>query len=178
MRFGRAFCLGALVLSLIGNWVLAGPGEVLSDVKIADGEGGFTGLLDPSDSFGSALAVLGDDDQAAELYPLMREPLENVKCSSHGALMPETAAGIAAACGRAWDAAEAHFRTALRYAREFPHKLEEPQIRYWYAKMLIERSASGDREKARELLNDAIRGYRSISMPLHLEMAKELAANL
>ncbi|TDI41755.1 MAG: hypothetical protein E2P02_14230 [Acidobacteria bacterium] len=92
--------------------------------------------------------------------------------------MPETAAGIAAACGRYWDAAEAHFRIALRYAREFPHKLEEPQIRYWYAKMLIDRNASGDREKARELFSDAITGYRSIGMPLHLEMAKDLAADL
>ena len=44
--------------------------------------------------------------------------------------------------------------------------------------MLIERSASGDREKARELLSDAIAGYRSIGMPLHLEMAKDLAAKL
>ena len=44
--------------------------------------------------------------------------------------------------------------------------------------MLVERSASGDREKARELLSDAIGGYRSIGMPLHLEMAKDLAANL
>ena len=75
-------------------------------------------------------------------------------------------------CGRS------PFRTALRYAREIPHKLEEPQIRYWYAKMLIERSASGDREKARKFLRDAIGGFSSIGMPLHLEMAKELAANL
>ena len=125
-----------------------------------------------------ALAVLGEDDRAAELYPLMREPLENMKSSPFGALMPETAAGIAAACGRSWDAAEAHFRTALRYAREIPHKLEEPQIRYWYAKMLIGRSASGDRERARELLSDAIEGYRSIGMPLYLEMAEELRAKL
>jgi len=87
--------------------------------------------------------VLGEDDRAAELYPLVKEPLENVKIGLFGSLMPETAAGIVAACSRSWDAAEAHFRTALGYAREIPHKLEEPQIRYWYAKMLIERKHVG-----------------------------------
>ncbi len=44
--------------------------------------------------------------------------------------------------------------------------------------MLSERSASGDRQKARKLLSDAVAGYRSIGMPLYLEMAKDLAANL
>ena len=35
-----------------------------------------------------------------------------------------------------------------------------------------------DRDKARQLLNEAIDGYRTIGMPRHLEMAKELTASL
>ena len=125
-----------------------------------------------------ALAVLGEDDAAAKLYPLMSEPLGCMKIACFGALMPETAAGISAAAGRDWDTAEAHFQTALRYAEEFPHKLEQPQVRYWYAKMLIDRGAAGDRDKARELLEGAIREYQTIGMPRHLEMARELLAGI
>jgi len=35
-------------------------------------------------------------------------------------------------------------------------------VRRWYACMLIERNAPGDKEKARELLNEAIAMYREI----------------
>ena len=34
----------------------------------------------------------------------------------------------------------------------------------------------GDREKAREVLTEAIDLYREIGMPVHLEMAEELLA--
>ena len=40
-----------------------------------------------------ALAVLGEDDAAAKLYPLMSEPLDCMKIACFGALMPETTAG-------------------------------------------------------------------------------------
>ena len=125
-----------------------------------------------------ALAVLGENDAAAKLYPLMSEPLDCMKIACFGALMPETAAGISAAAGREWDTAEAHFRTALRYAEEIPHKLEQPQVRYWYAKTLIDRGAAGDRDKARQLLDEAIGEYQTIGMPRHHEMARELQAGI
>jgi hypothetical protein len=38
------------------------PGDVLSQTKISDTVGGFTGVLDNSDSFGSGVAALGDLD--------------------------------------------------------------------------------------------------------------------
>ena len=123
-----------------------------------------------------ALAVLGEDDAAAKLYPLMSEPLDCMKIACFGALMPETAAGISAAAGREWDTAETHFRTALRYAEEIPHKLEQPQVHYWHAKMLIDRGAAGDRDNARQLLEEAIGEYQTIGMPRHLDMARELLA--
>ncbi len=40
--------------------------------------------------------------------------------------------------------------------------------------MLIDRNASGDRDKARTLLGEAIDMYQQIGMPRHLEMANEL----
>ncbi len=123
-----------------------------------------------------ALAVLGEDERAAALYPLLAEPLKWVKIGCFGAMMPETAAGISAAAGRQWDNAAAHFETALRYAEDVPHKLEQPQVRYWYAKMLVGRGEEGDHEKARSLLDKSVSEFTALGMPRHLEMAQALIA--
>jgi len=40
--------------------------------------------------------------------------------------------------------------------------------------MLIDRDGPGDRDKARELLTEAIEMYRRIGMPKHVEMAETL----
>ena len=47
-------------------------------------------------------------------------------------------------------------------------------MRRWYARMLIDRDGPGDRDKARELLTEAIAMYRKIGMPKHVEMAEAL----
>ena len=88
----------------------------------------------------------------------------------------QKAAGIAAACGRQWAAAEQHFDTALRQAHEIPHRIEQPEVRRWYASMLLDRDAPGDRERARQLLTEAIAMYRDIDMPKHIELAEALLA--
>jgi hypothetical protein len=40
--------------------------------------------------------------------------------------------------------------------------------------MLIDRDAPGDRDKARQLLSEAIESYRRLGMPKHVEMAEAL----
>ncbi len=52
--------------------------------------------------------------------------------------------------------------------------MQQPEVRRWYARMLIDRDATGDREKARELLTDAIGMYRQIGMPKHVELAEAM----
>jgi hypothetical protein len=83
-------------------------------------------------------------------------------------------AGMAAAAGGLWDKAEEHYQTALRQAHELPHRLPQPEVRRWYARMLIDRDGPGDRDKARELPTEAIAMYRRIGMPKHIEMAEAL----
>ena len=83
-------------------------------------------------------------------------------------------AGIAAACGGQWEKAEEHYENALRQAHELPVVIAQPEVRRWYARMLIDRDGPGDREKARELLTEAIAMYRRIGMPKHIEMAEAL----
>ena len=86
-------------------------------------------------------------------------------------------AGIAAACGQQWDAAPEHHETALTQAHDLPHKIAQPEVRRWYAQMLLDREAPGDHDKARTLLGEAIDQYRTIGMPKHLEMAERMLAS-
>ena len=80
--------------------------------------------------------------------------------------------GISAACGREWEVAEGHFRTALAEAHEIPYRTEQPEVRRWYAWMLLERDEPGDRERATELLNEAIPMFEELGMVGHAELAR------
>ena len=120
-----------------------------------------------------ALSVAGAGEEAASLYPLIMQDASN---GLDGILAPgtilENFAGIAAAAGEQWDTAQEHFESALRQAHEMPDKIAQPEVRRWYAAMLIERHADDDRDKARTLLGEAIEMYRTIGMPKHPEMAE------
>ena len=99
------------------------------------------------------LVMLGEQSQAGQLYPLVRELVGT------GAVVlwpifrfTQTIAGIAAAAARQWEAAEEHFQIAMQQAESFPNLLEQAEIRRFHAMMLIDRAAPGDREKAQTLL--------------------------
>ena len=123
------------------------------------------------------LTVLRERETAAELYPLT---LETIETGAVVSWMPcfhvQTVAGLAAAAGEHWDQAETHYRTALSQAHEIPFRSQEPEVRRWYAQMLLDRGASGDRDKARTLLGEATEMYRTIGMPKHLEMVEKTSA--
>ncbi len=124
-----------------------------------------------------SLAVLGERARAADFYEVALDAIETgAIISMEGSKLLESVAGIAAACGEQWDVAERHFETALRQAHELPHVIEQPEVRRWWAWMLLEREAAGDRERARELLSEAITMYRDIGMPKHLEIAEGMLA--
>lgn len=90
----------------------------------------------------------------------------------HGPL--HTYAGIAAAAGGRWEKAEEHYQEALHLAHDLPVVIAQPEVRRWYARMLIDRDGPGDPDKARQLLTEAIAMYREIGMPKHVEMAEAM----
>ena len=123
------------------------------------------------------LAVLGERDRAAELYPLTLEAIAtDTVVTIDASHLLQTVAGIAAAAGRRWDEAQNHFETALRLADEIPFRSEQAEARYWYARMLVDRNSPGDRKKARDLLDTALEVYREIGMPTRVEMTEKLLA--
>ena len=93
--------------------------------------------------------------------------------SPHSHRLLQTIAGIAAASGGQWEQAEHHYQTALSQAHEIPFRSEQPEVRRWYAQMLLDLNAPGERDKARTLLGEAVAMYEQIGMPRHVEMAKE-----
>jgi hypothetical protein len=79
-------------------------------------------------------------------------------------------AGIAAAAGKRYDEAEAHFAAALRLSEEIPHRIEGLETRRFYARMLVERDGPDDRPRAMAFLNEAAAGFRALRMPKHAEL--------
>ena len=123
------------------------------------------------------LALLGERDRAAELYPLTVEAIAtDTVVTIDASRLLRTIAGIAAAAGRRWEEAQNHFEAALRLAAEIPFRSEQAGARYWYARMLADRDVAGDREKARDLLDTALKVYREIGMPTHVETTEKLLA--
>jgi len=126
-----------------------------------------------------SLIVLGERERAATLYPLVRECVEHTGVASsylNEAVLVERIAGMAAAAGARWDAAEAHFTIALEQANALPHRPEQAHTRRWYGRFLVERGGANDLDRARGLLEEAAAGYASMGMPRHEEMARELLA--
>jgi tRNA A-37 threonylcarbamoyl transferase component Bud32/tetratricopeptide (TPR) repeat protein len=123
------------------------------------------------------LAVLGERALLVKLHPRIRETARSEWVLSFAGFQQfKKAAAIAAAAIGEYEEAEAFFFDAFDEAERLPIKLEQPEVRRWFAKMLIERDAPGDRARARTLLEEAIDGYRAIGMPRHLEMAERLVA--
>ena len=89
---------------------------------------------------------------------------------------PVEVAGIAAAAGKRWDTAETHYQAALGLADRMPFVSEQAESRYWYARMLVDRDATGDRGRANDLLSAALAIYRAVGMPWHVTRAEALAA--
>ena len=126
-----------------------------------------------------ALAVVGERQRAASLYPHIREFISTTEVVLHflGSYhLLERIAGIAADADGQWDRAEDHFRTALRQAEELPFELEGAETRRFYAEMLLKRAGPGDCDQARILVEQAVAVYCRIGMSRHEELALRLVA--
>ncbi len=121
------------------------------------------------------LAVLGEREQVAALYPLVPELLATgAVWMWTGPRLVRTAAGIAAAAAGEWQAAEQHFETASQQADALQQRLEHVDLRRFRAMMLLDRGASGDRAAARSLLGEAADQYGRFGMPRHRALTERL----
>ncbi|MEA2614788.1 MAG: hypothetical protein QOE72_571 [Chloroflexota bacterium] len=122
-----------------------------------------------------ALTVVGAWSEAAAFYPIVREAVDmGATLRLYDTALVQMVAGQCAAAGEDWAVAEEHYRTALVQAEELPHRIARPEVRRWLARMLLRRGGRGDRDEARDLLVDAMDGYRRLGMPRHREMVRSL----
>jgi len=119
------------------------------------------------------LYVLGDRGAVAALRPLTDRLAASDVTVMVVAALPRAAAGLAAACAGAWDAAEVHFTTCLTLCDTTPIQVGQGTTREWYADMLMMRHAGGDHARAATLYAEAAENYDAIGLILH---ASRLAA--
>jgi hypothetical protein len=103
-----------------------------------------------------ALVLAGKNEEAGALYPVIQDFVQSgmgLLAFTYG--LHERFAGMAATAARDWGAAEGHFEKTLTLAQELPHRVDLARVRYWYARMLLERNESGDCDRANKLLCEA-----------------------
>jgi class 3 adenylate cyclase/tetratricopeptide (TPR) repeat protein len=112
------------------------------------------------------LYLCGFRDEAAALSPLVEMALEQGPdwISFDGRLV-RTRAGMAAAAGGYWEAAERHFAIAEQHAKSMDNRLEEADLCRLRARMLLDRDSAGDRARAAEMLREALTRYNRFGMP-------------
>lgn len=115
------------------------------------------------------LAVLGRREDAAALETLAEYVVAEGPVCVFSQNLLRTSAGIAAAAAAHWERAADHFRTAMHQADSAPYRTAQPVVRLRYADMLLSRGMTGDRERALELLNEALDMCRTLGMAWYAE---------
>jgi tetratricopeptide (TPR) repeat protein len=120
-------------------------------------------------------AIVGLDDEAASLYPLVAARVEQLAVANlFDMTLAHRVAGMAASAAGMWDEAESHFTAARRLVDELPNPLELPHVLHWHAAMLLDRGRPEDRERVRAMFDDALVEYRRFGMPLHEAAVEQL----
>jgi hypothetical protein len=122
--------------------------------------------------------VLGDRDAVAKLRPLTEMFAASEITVMALGTQPQTAAGFAAACAGAWDAAEAHFRGAVALCDNTPIPIAQGTTREFYADMLTMRDAGDDCARAAALYAEAASNYETIGLVLYASRLAEKRARL
>jgi predicted ATPase/DNA-binding SARP family transcriptional activator len=123
-------------------------------------------------------AALGDSAYAWRLYELLL-PHADRNAVSHPAYAAGSVSryvGLLASTLSHWEDAERHFEDALAANQRMGARPWLAHTQEDYARMLLERNAHGDREKAQDLLDAALATYRELGMDGPLAKAAAVAA--
>lgn len=170
--FSRAFeILGkAYEGSMDADFVLKQAKDILPEPGVISGAGSMSMLHAVVESFG----ILGKPEGAPGLYPMFQVLLDEENVFAFHPELVQKLAGIAAALDEHWDKAEQHLSFALKQADELPYRTEQPEVRRWYAWMLLHRDQPGDQEKAQAFLTEAVEMYNEMGMAKHVEIAEAM----
>jgi hypothetical protein len=103
-----------------------------------------------------ALLLAGEKEEAARLYPLIAEVLQQGPGKFEFAFgVHDRFAGMAAAAAEDWDNADRHYRDSLELVDTLPHRVDQARVSYWYARMLVDRARPADTERRNKLVGRA-----------------------
>ena len=114
-------------------------------------------------------ALLSDTDSAAVLYRLLA-PWAAFNAADWPEAIRGSASrylGILAATRRRWDEAGMHFEDAIAMNARMGARPWLAHTQHDYARMLLARARTHDRESARDLLDQALVTYRELGMETH-----------
>ncbi len=100
----------------------------------------------------------------AALRPLVEEALALDDWIAFDGRLVATRAAIAAAAAHDWEAAERHLATAEDSAEALGNRIEQVDLGFWRARMLLERDGPGDREAAAALAAQVAARYRELGL--------------
>src|SRR5919201_617242 len=122
-------------------------------------------------------ALLGDTDSAAVLYRLLVP-----WAAFNAADWPEAIRGsvsrylgILAATRRRWDEAGMHFEDAVEMNARMGARPWLAHTQHDYARMLLARGGPRDRDRAQEIIDEALASYRELGMQSYAARASALA---
>ncbi|MGH8927995.1 MAG: hypothetical protein ACRDWH_06560, partial [Acidimicrobiia bacterium] len=115
--------------------------------------------------FVEALYLCGDRDEVAALRPLVRQALGvGFEWVTFDCRLLQTRLAIVAVAAGEWEEADKHFTKAFRLAEEIDQRVEQADLRYLKARMLVERGRMGDAEEAKLLIDEAVERYQAMGL--------------
>lgn len=125
-----------------------------------------------------AVAALGNAQRAAQLLPLARSAPAAYPTSGFDLMITERLVGALALVAGELDEAEQRLKEADRVAREAPNRMDQPNVDYWMAQLLLARGRPDERDEAIRRATAARDEFARRQSPPFLSRAEALLAEL
>ena len=123
----------------------------------------------------TGLAVMGDRERLAGLYPLTLAYVQTGRVYQSfviGPGSPQLVAALAADAAGLVEQSREHFEIALRRAHEVPIRILQPTVLYWYGRALSTSEDTADVARGRAMVEAALTDFRGLEMVLHANLAE------
>ena len=124
----------------------------------------------------AAVAAIGDAARAAQLLPLARGVPDVYRFCGFDLMIAERLVGALAVVAGELDEAERWLTEADRVAREAPNRMDQPNVDYWIARLLLARDRPEDRDEALRRAAAARDEFARRNSPPFLSQAEALIA--
>jgi len=162
-------------MALVGQDGAAGLIPALLPWLPVAGRRNVEGAYSALETLVTGLAVMGDRERLAGLYPLTLAYIQTGRVNTPlviGPGSPQLAAALAADAAGLNDQAREHFEIALRQAHEVPVRILQPTVRYWYGRALSASANTADHARGRAMVEAAFTDFRALEMVLHANLAE------